>query len=991
MTTQVFRNNQQANVGTPTAAGAVVVTPTRSNNSRASGAGGGSITGYRVFAVNTPTPGNPSQIGGQVFTANGPLGNPNFPCIAGPEIQPTGSALVPVDTGTGYYFKHRPSPAATALVTNIASQFAPATALQQHAISFDYYRGNTDPHGLDNSEIYAAPQEFVLPLLSTNTFNASSPATYNPLTQTVVANNQFGSISTLGGTVLQMDGSNPTQNYVDMAFDATQLTPFLYNTTSGYPGGRIVKLGLRYRAWRDPLADPQPGEGLLTYYNDSTAPALQLLGGWLVDNYQVTASLTEKNLGETNYMARGRFSDRLTPLFYTWTAHPFTVEDLLLMNSSTLAFRFVPQQGAGANQRYIYLDYVELVVQIVPETRSSVGIRIVSNIYNSPSTGLNFSSAWNNTVDLRLPGSSSFQVIQADSTSYNNLCVREAVPADPSDLFDVQQILSPNNSLTEAVGPSLQIPAITQYEQTQYPQLQTFTGTIVNGQLKSPLTNFLAPVGFENVSSLTPFENYNLAIDAFCFDATNMVPPNFPDTNPFGFKPFGTALGALWTTGGFWAAYRGMGPENRLEVNGALSSVPVVQVQRIWVKGGETYSYIHAFVQPSIGTVDVIEFQVYDGTLPVPLLIEFLDVSPAAVLSSPDRGNGWRSVTLQLVTPITPAADGYYYLQAISAAPASATWRLACAASLSDPVFNPANDHPIPVFGYDPQGSDTVVLSGTSRMLDKCMFLACTLATPGAPTVSPVAIPITTPACGVTSTNVVNISWNADASVYAYGVDRSADGGLTWTRVDIVTTAGDTGNWQVNDFTAPWDIPILYRLDSYRPKNRLEIFGTPAAPITISSNGAVLGLSTGNAAYVYAPVDTSAVQFQWTDLNVTTIVQFHGENLNRALRESSDRGLRLSVNILIAALTNCPTNVTGLTIAQQSFNETPFELIRSLRDFENVFVRFPGGQVRSMTVELGALTVTTASGVYLANMTLTDVNFDPLLFTTDEFFPDSGT
>src|ERR1700749_4118244 len=88
---------------------AYVQTPTR--QTRMSGAGGGRVTGSAtVFSVNNgdvvPVPaGFPAPPTG----LSTPLGNPNFPCAAGPEIQPTGPTTIPVDTGTGYYFRHLPN------------------------------------------------------------------------------------------------------------------------------------------------------------------------------------------------------------------------------------------------------------------------------------------------------------------------------------------------------------------------------------------------------------------------------------------------------------------------------------------------------------------------------------------------------------------------------------------------------------------------------------------------------------------------------------------------------------------------------------------------------------------------------------------------------------------------------------------------------------------------------------------------------------------
>lgn len=946
---------------------------------RASGAGGGRISGWHIGSVNaTPSVQPPGNPGGIVFTGtNTPIGNPNFPCAAGPEIEPLGNSAVSIDTGTAYYFKHIPTAAAENLTMWCASQFQPATALQQHAVAFDYYRGNITPDSLDNSQVYQEPQQFVLPLFASTAFNASSPATWDPVTQTIVANGQFAAVSRLGGTCLRMDGSNPSQNYIDLTFDPTQLTPYLYNLASGYSGGRITKLSLRYRAWRDNAADPAPGEGFLVSYNDTTAPAIQLIGGWLQTNYQSTAQLQEKNVGETNYMARGRFQDRLTPYFFTWTAHPFTIEDLFLGGSfGAMFFRFAPQQGAGANQRYLYLDYAELLVEVVQERREGTGIRIVSNLFDNPPGGIHYDSGANRIVDMRYPGSSKFTV-NLPIQSYNNLCVREAVPADPSDLFSVQQLFTPNNSLTEAIGPSLQIPAITQYRQTQYPQLQTFTGNIVNQQLKAEL---FQPDPAQNVlySKLTPFENYNISVGAFCFDATNMQPSNYATSE--GFLPTGTVLGTLWTTGAFWAGYRAMANLDRLEVNGAAGAFPVTESQRIWVKGGVTYSYIHAVVKTSPSTTDDIQFQLYDNSS---VLLQFVNIAAATVNARPDIGNGWRSVEFSLFTPFTPTSDGYYYLQAASVASPDSSWYLAAAASLGDPIYNPFNDHPNPSFGYDPI-ADSIQTTGTSRMLDKAMFLACTLTTPAAPVASVQSSAVAGFSCDAPSVQWVQLTWTPDAGTDKYEVQMSTDG-VTWMSQMIVETFGSITPQVVQCYGTAWDVPVFHRLLAYRKFDRLGFVSPASNAVTLASGGAVLGLSTAAAAYIYSPTDPTAVEMQWSDLNTVQIVQFHGEAFSRALRETEDRGLRLTFQAVVANLKTC--TVGTLSTAQNSLNPDGFILIQALQRQEFLTVRFPGGETRNMTLELGGMTVRTSAGVYSVQITLTDVSVDGLTLTGDEFFP----
>lgn len=930
MPTQYTRSSS----GGSTSSGATVVTPTRIPIG--SGAGGGRISGSRISAVNIPDVFDGPAPGGFPAPPGGlgtPNGNPEFPCMAGAQIQPLATTTVPIDTGTGYFFKHFPT---SEISSNnnvlFAAEFAPATTAQQHMVAYDYYQGGTSPTAPDNSQTYTTPVTYVCQPLNVVT-SVGSPV-WNPRTQVAGTGTQIQAIANIGGQCLRMDGNTPDS--VNINFDTTAIVADGWQFTGGNLGGRIVEVSLRYRAWRqsatDPAgqADPAPSEGFSIFYHDSTYPggALNLfLASWLVPNYySVSGSVTTKSLGEVNYGARGYASAHAIGGNAYWAAHPYTVEDMINLDTGPLSIQFRAQPGTGANQRYLYLDHVELVVRVVPERRQAAAIRVVSSVYNDPTTSpaqILDSSYAHFSTGLSPETSTALPSLATTPQVFYDLCIREALPVDTSDLLIVQPSVGVA-SLFEAIGPSLQLLGIIQYQQTQYPQLQTFTGTIIDGQLKSKV--------------LTPFEDYNLSVDAMFADYA--------------------------TAGAFWASYREEAAQGLVDVWGGN-----VVSTGAFANGGTQYSYLHVVAMPPDvpnASPDNLLIQVVDSTTST--VVATATATSAAIEGLPDIGNGWRSFELPLVPPFTPASSRVYSLTASSLGSTQlGQWQIAG----SWPLGRQAG------FGYP---------YSVGNGVNYAMYLACALATPSAPAVTLQSAVSDSLTCDVGILQWAQITWTPDAGADSYAVENSLDG-VNWNRVAIVETEGSTAIQVYNDYGMPWDVPVFYRLVAYRMPDRLELFGPASASVTASSGGAVLGLSTLSDAFIYSPVDPSQVNIQWTDLNTVTLVQLHGETFQRALRETFDRGLRFTIQVLIANVGSCSPG--SLTVAQQSLSETNFEDIRALEREEFLLVRFPGGPVRRMTLELGGMNVVTSAGVYLATLTLTDVNIDPMLFSADEFSPGS--
>lgn len=577
-----------------------VVTPAR-RTSRPSGRISGTVGGY----VNNVTPGSPGQTGGERMTGSGgPLGNPNYPCIAGPEILPISSITVPIDLGTRYEFHHYLNPSAFGMQNGAATaQLAKATQRQQHTIAFELYLK-------DNELISDEVTTLVLPLRRVD-LGATAAV--------IGGGTALEALSSPGDAYVEFDGAL-SDSFVNLWFDPAELV-------ANWSAGRIVRVGLRWLAWKDDSATATPGEGFNVRLRDTVvSTSMVTYGNWLVNNYQRDSQYVLRWLGETNFLSRGS-SVFVNP----WNKNPFTVVDLRHMESGdeTLFWHLEGEPGFDSSQTHTYLDYIEMVVEVVPERRIAVGSRVVNNIVVNAVTWNDFGYDWDYPVYWRYSFDTAFRV-QLTGEQYA-LTVREAIPSDSSDRFRAMPDGPYLYSSMEAIGPSLQLMGISQARPTQSPQLETYIGTISDGIL---------------VGTPQTFEDYNLGV------------AHYDSAEPL--------------SGAFWAGYAELGSLYALSVYDGASDAFYILVD-----GLTTYTRVKLFAQPDELTQEYLTV----GVIQNGAVLGSVSVLPETIRALPDVGGGWREFELILDVPVTPTS-GLVTLGIISITPAIAPWLVAASMPL---------------------------------------------------------------------------------------------------------------------------------------------------------------------------------------------------------------------------------------------------------------------------------------------------------------------
>lgn len=883
MGTLVLHSNQAGVLPT----GAYLVRPAVPPPARA-----GRISG----SIVSPTDGLSRGRDGTRTTGGGtPVGTPDYPCIAGPEILPIASATVPVDLGTRYDFEHDLNTEAIGTpFGRVAAQFAPAKARQNHVIAFDLYANGNE---LTNDDVTTV----VLPL---RRVDKGATAAVKTSAGGAGVGTALQALATPGGEYVALDATLAT-SWVKLWFDPAQLTTF-------YPTSRVVRIGLRWLAWRDDSSAAAPGEGVSALLWDTAvfAPGGWEYGNWLVQDYRHNAEYALRWYGETNYFSRGQ------ALTFEHNKYPFCIADLARMgignpdpaDDEDLFLQLIAAAG-DSSQTTVNFDYVEMVVEVAPERRAGVASRVVSNILIDGAASFDFGRTCDYWVEWRYPFDTRSRVSIGTVTGLRYvLTMREALPASPSDRYRALTVGQFYWSVLEAIGPSLQVMGITQARATQAPQLETRIGTISDGVL---------------VGTPEPFEDYNLAV--VHYDGATIA-----FTDPF------------------WAAF--------YEVMTAKEQAVFFtgnDTQFFPVDGVTSYSYVRIMVKPDPLTTADLVIAIQQAGIDLTLT----SITAAAVRALPDAGGGYRILEVLMPATVTPTA-GTASVQARSSTPDVAPWLVSGAHLLC---------------------GGNLYAAGSNSL---AMGLACPLAAPPAPTVSTVMSPAAE-ACGVTTILSNLLTWAADPAVFAYGVNRSADGGTTWA-LNIgfaYGAAAVAGVLTYSDLGTPWDVPVSYYLTAYRASDLLHIDGAVTVAGALASQGAVIGISDETTTMIYAPTSESGgVSTPWTDLSPVEYVQLSGENYQRAIRAPEDRGLSFATTVLVKDLKACTVGntVEPLTVGQRGLNPTGWDLVRYFAKRPHVDVRFPGGHTRRMSLELTGLVGRNQHGVYMGEFRLTDVATDNL-------------
>lgn len=895
-----------------------------------------------------------------------PEGNPHYTTLAGFEGLPTSSAALSIDQGTGYIYNYVTLPDELGSSYQVVgAEYVTPAELSQHHIAYDwFYQPNITDGALDDL------QTVYLPLRRAHL----NGATLNSGLTTDAA--ALAALNAVGGDWAIMAGTG-TQN-VDLYFDTTQLTASFLNS-------RIINFGIQYVAYRDDSASQDsPSQGFSASYTDSLANAGSGTGatlGWWISAYLKKDNKYETRwFGETNLFPRT--ADRIlsAPGSKPNMNAPWRVQDLLHMNNGDESMKFTLTGQASQQdllQTTVFFDYVVMVVQLAPERRLGAGIRTVNNTY----TG---SGQYPFTFDFTRFQDPINTAVLATASAANNtvgagytVLVREAAPASESDYLRLQTGSNAITSAFEAIGPSAEMKAFTQPRESLYPQPDTAFVPIVNGARYGAIQNFS-----EYTSSIMVFDENGLV----------------PDGPSFG-------------------GYTGLAPLGLIQVYNGHPQIATIQAP-----GGVQYTGLKTLIKPDpaltgFGGATSIVFTVEQ---PLATVLATVTITPAAwanLVDVPDKGYGWKEVSALLSVPVTPAA-GSVFIRATSGGvvPANTPWYWAAA----NPDATDGLNGYAGLGGYD----YAAVLS-----------IALPVPTVTMSTTTGSTMPRATSLClGATEKlpHFVFTNGGQYDRIFIYRYDTMGE------PIYVTTLIDPLNNTPFTDTCAPWDIPVntlKYQVYGTRDADNLyqtatftwnDISPNPGAAMALAYNPPQVG-SIGQSLtnyfgfdLIYAPVDGTQVQFEWKSLNSSTFVPLHGIDKQVQLRELEQRGLSLSVRVLIDSFGEivCDTTInsvyanlavnapkeqlsTGtqamspivfggdnspLSFRNVGLGASPHGMGIYLRELERIgspmTLKLPGGHTRLMNVEITNMMITPSAGLFMAELTLTDaapLDFDASL------------
>jgi hypothetical protein len=831
-------------------------------------------------------------------------GNPNEPCVAGPEILPITTVGLTFDTGTEYLFTHRIPPNDygsqdyRVLTTFQATPSNTSGSLiQAHTYAFDVYRAG-DELARDPIEVYNG---------------ALTGAGLGGAATVSGGMTEADALATPGGDHVILPSGN---DYVDVLFDVSGLTQV-------YPNHRILRWGVSYLAWKDDSSPPTPGEGMKFEWRDDDADngggAAVGLGYWLVPNYLRDAQYETRWFGEANLAARGKGEIVFTE--FGWGA-PFTVNDLSHMDLGDQATRIRIYGGTGEDllQTDVYLDHVFMVVELVPERRLASGMRrivtsplVTANTYPAGLDGVPVYTALNSNTVWTVP---------SDPEPYV-LAVREALPASPSDYYAVRTEGGRSIAANEAVGPPFETRALIIDRPTLSPQPIVRKATLAKGRIAG-----------------TPIEMETIYPTVTALDWINGV-----------------------IEGTFWPAYISDSPGNIPQVYSGADKTQVIRVD-----GGVQYDRIKLLVQPDEMTVDDLEITIEQSAVP----IAAATITVADALASADLGFGWREISVPLDVAITPAA-GSVTVTMSSSTGEMAPWYVALGYSMRT------------YSGYSPDPGD-----------DYAVVLQCTLATPAVTLdTATTALFRPTERCLEETVGLPQVTITNGGSYDWISIERTVNGGISYQPVTLIEV--DDGESPLSDvvyidYSAPWDLPsgvIEYRVSGYRDADRIVVQSADVPWNAVAAApGAAFGLATEYGLLAYIPNNGSGpLEIEWNPLNPVSIVALHGVDYQVALRAPEERGLAVSVTVLVDHLVNCDVEADEFSPevvnpGPQAMTPTPFDQLRALNG-SYVTLILPGGHTRRVILEVGDMTVTVSKGIYLADIKMTDARVE----TVEPFAP----
>lgn len=847
-----------------------------------------------------------------------PVENPHYPCLAGPEYLPTNSTVVPVDTGTGYNVTF-PWPDSSNYNDLFATSgnFVNPSVKSQHVMSLEFA-----DIGRYNTSLSYDIETVVLPLrevittdpltaaVTNSRINSSGGAAPTPTTA-------LAALASPGGDVIWFDGT-AVYPALSFLFDNTIL--------ANYVDYRVMRVGLRYLAWKDDSSPSIPGEGFDVSVGDTatvraanTVGASALYGSWLVPEYKRNAVYQTRWLGETNLVSRGGFNTA-TASYNNNDVHPFTIGDLNRMGGvEQFYIRFMAQEGYDLLQTDVFLDYVEMVVEVAPERRIYVNNRLISNMINTLVDNYPFLSSLPGIMRYALvPEASGPVYIPPDSSVV--FTVRQAFPASPSDRYRVDPSGDFNFTFAEALGPALDMLGADQargFSNRELDLPQFSRSVLVNGLPEAGALTYT-----DTIYGAFMYDPINLFINGpFWVDSTQLSYPTFR-----------------------WAAAGGY-----------------TQDLTVRVAGGVAYDKIRVYLKPELPTSAPFTISVQQP-LGTPIATASISISNwVAAGAAFELGDeiSYREVLVPLSVTITPPAGNVFI---VGSSPDDYPWDIAgnrstngsfsyewfegTASDADDPAIVLLCTMPVPILVMD-----TVEVSNSS-----------TVAT---------CVPTEIVVPEITVSNADDYDWLT--------VERSIDGGATYTVVDLLEV-DEAPTVVFADVGVPWDIgPVDYKITGWRHADRQSRSSVIAASAAVAHPAAAFGLADylNGVVYLYTPVSDSALELQWSPLNPISTVQLHGVDYQIALRAPEERGLSVATVVAVANFDVCEPLILEdeqFAAGDLSMSPVPFRGVRDLENLCRLQLVLPGGHTRWVSLDLGTLSVRTVHGVYLAEITLTDLN-----------------
>lgn len=928
--------------------------------------GGDNTWAQMALVLDPSTPGGTGSLT-QQFP---PQDNPNYACPdSGFEPLPNGNAKLPIDTGTAYQIRHTlPTYSAGTHAYSVIAQYdGTEPAMQQHHVAYDLYQAGSEVpqdaittltfpvgsvtiagfSGTAGVKVLAYDNTTVL-ASSTGTETLSAPA--------------LAALQTAGNSMIQMNSQIPG-SFVGVRFD---LVNGQYNI-SNYPNVRILRMGIRYVAWKDnssTVAIPS-GEGLgVTYRPTMGSGTYEVeMGAWLTPDYRRSAGEQIRWLGETNPMPTIPNANSIYgPSTGAWFRTPpdvgasWTIADLVNLSTTNPNFiRVYPYPGADATQTAVFLDYLELVVEIVPERRLGNAVQNVSttSVYGTgPLPASNYDPNRAAVFQLRSVRDTSVPLTVSGSPNDYQIVAREALPASTSDYYPTLAS-APSAPYVAGVIPT------------------TFAGIFLACPMEAigPSLDFLGYTRARPMSpDQRPLTERTVVDGVFGGSATSL--------NQYQLS-FGAVDTANWlTVGTMFPVFQGFAPLYWQTIY--LSSGAN---QKFYTDAAATYDRVQMVCQP-------------DPLTTLPLTVTDLTnsrtatITVAQALAGEALGNGWFRVVG--TWSATWAGSGIHQFQVSSNTPPTAPWRVATLNSVGTGP-NPGLGSPLTTF--EPiagNGGITYAISVQCTMTAISAVLGTQSVSFTPPSRNSCLTATTASIPSITLTNGGSYNWMI--------IERSLGTAGPWTIVKKI--ANPTNGQVVLDYEVPWDAPQLnaalavnYRLTAYRNSDRRSVTTTLAWAGTSVNPGAAFALASNelNAMVLYVPTDSSDLQIKWNALNPVSYIPQHMRDYQYALRIPENRGMSVDMDVEVNQFTPCllPTSsgyasyVTEmltyyseqLGAGRYAMSPRPFE-VSLLPIFNSTAVwtlKLPGGHTRKVSLVIGDMTITTFNGMYMASLSLTDI------------------